>query len=192
MTVLITCMEKEFDKKLAEVFIREGYEVISGTNATKKPEKLDFLVDTTDYRPETDSGLNPDTIEQAFRKNVLAPMGLLEEYLPMLDKGEGKRLFYLTSAIASINETREKEKYAYNMSKAALHQFIQMVRNKLAPEGYTIRVFDPLFGELDTEAAAEAAFNYITRRRGTENHDPNRDDEATIVIRDANGRQHGW
>jgi len=78
------------------------------------------------------------------------------------------------------------------MSKAALHQFIQMTRNKLAPGRYTFRVFDPMKGEIPPEVAAESAYNYITRRRGTENHDPLRDDEDNLVFRDAQGRQHSW
>jgi len=67
-----------------------------------------------------------------------------------------------------------------------------MTRNKLTPKGYTFRVFDPMEGELSPEAAAEGAYNYITRRRGTENHDPLRDDEDNLVFRDAQGRQHSW
>jgi hypothetical protein len=79
------------------------------------------------------------------------------------------------------------------MSKAALHQFIQMTRNKLVPKGYTFRVFDPMdTSEITPEAAAESAFNYIMRRRGTENNDPKRDDEDNLVFRDAQGRQHSW
>ena len=187
--VLITCMDKEFDKKLAEVFSRNGYEVIKMGD---KPDKLDFFIDTTDYRNQNDVGLDVDIIEEVFRQNALQPMANLEEYLPYLETGKGKRLVFLTSASASINETRDVDSYGYNMSKAALHQFIQMVRNALGPSGYTIRVFDRLDGEISPELAAEAAFNYIVRRRGTENHDPRRDDEDIIVFRDAYGRQHAW
>lgn len=185
MKVLITCMDKDFDKKLAEIFSNKGYEVIKPGD---KPDTLDFLIDTSDFCHPDDNGANTEIMEQVFHQNVIIPMKNLEDYLPMLDKGEGKRLFYLTSASASINETNDTKNYAYNMSKAALHQFIQMTRNKLAPKGYTFRVFDPMTHEY----AAEAAFNYITRRRGTENYDPNRDDEATVVFRDAEGRQHSW
>jgi hypothetical protein len=63
---------------------------------------------------------------------------------------------------------------------------------KPIPKGYTFRVFDPMDKEIPPEAAAESAYNYITRRRGTENHDPLRDDEDNLVFRDAQGRQHSW
>jgi hypothetical protein len=98
----------------------------------------------------------------------------------------------LTRADASINETYRIDHFGYIMSKAALHQFLQMTRNKLAPKGYTFRAFDLMNGEVLPEAAAESAFNYIVRRRGTENNDHLRDDEENLVFRDAQGRQHSW
>jgi NAD(P)-dependent dehydrogenase (short-subunit alcohol dehydrogenase family) len=215
-TVLITSLATPFDAALAEVFAGEGWEVYAmGETPVKnaallpvgikeaaemlahKTQKLDYLLDTTDVRDERDT-LSPGgvtdaaVIEALFRQNVLRSMALLEAFLPFLDEGAGKRLFYLTEGGASVNETRHTERYGYNMSKAALHQFIQMTRNKLAPKGYTFRVYDPLRGEVPPEAAAEGAYNYITRRRGTENHDPLRDDEDNLVYRDALGRQHCW
>jgi NAD(P)-dependent dehydrogenase (short-subunit alcohol dehydrogenase family) len=215
-TALVTCSDSAFGKILATVFAREGFRVFAlGKNPIenvtllpldphealeslrKKTGKLDYLLDTTDVRSPKDTftvrdGIDYAVVEQVYRENILASMAFLEAFLPLLDQGEGKRLFYLTSAEASINETRRIDHFAYNMSKAALHQFIQMTRNKLAPKGYTFRVFDPMEGELSPEAAAESAYNYITRRRGTENNDPLRDDENNLVFRDALGRQHSW
>jgi NAD(P)-dependent dehydrogenase (short-subunit alcohol dehydrogenase family) len=213
---LITGLNNAFDEKLAAVFAREGFRVFamgdkqiekvallpSGAREAaaalgEKAGKLDFLLDTTDVRHNGDTftvrdGIDGAVVEQVYRQNTLRSMALLEAFLPLLDEGEGKRLFYLTRAEASVNETRRIDHFGYNMSKAALHQFMQMTRNKLAPKGYTFRAFDPMDREVSPEAAAESAYNYITRRRGTENHDPMRDDEDNLVFRDAQGRQHSW
>jgi len=213
---LVTCLETDFDKTLASIFASEEFDVFAMGNKLienvtllpldpykaaaelkEKAGKLDYLLDTTDVYYSKDvftirDGIDRETIEKTYRKNVLASMALLEAFLPLLDQGEGKRLFYLTRASASINETRSVNHFAYNMSKAALHQFIQMTRNKLASKGYTFRVFDPLDGEISSEESAAGAYNYIIRRRGTENHDPLRDDEENLVFRDALGRQHSW
>jgi NAD(P)-dependent dehydrogenase (short-subunit alcohol dehydrogenase family) len=215
-TVLVTSLDTIFSETLAAIFAREGFQVFALGNKPiemvtllppalnpaaaalrEKAGKLDFLLDTTDVSSRKDTftvrgGIDGAVVEQVYRQNVLTSMALLEAFLPLLDQGEGKRLFYLTRAEASINETRCIDHFAYNMSKAALHQFIQMTRNKLAPKGYTFRVFDPMEREVSPEAAAESAYNYITRRRGTENHDPLRDDEDNLVFRDAQGRQHSW
>ena len=213
---LVSSLNRVFDEKLAGIFAREGFSVFAMGNASianvsflpldpyeaaaalkEKTAKLDFLLDNTDvYDPKDNftvrDGINRAIIEQVYRENVLRSMALLEAFLPMLDKGEGKRLFYITGSEASINETRRIDHYAYNMSKAALHQFLQMTRNKLAPRAYTFRVFDPLHGEISPEDAAESAYNYITRRRGVENNNPLRDDEDNLVFRDALGREHSW
>jgi NAD(P)-dependent dehydrogenase (short-subunit alcohol dehydrogenase family) len=215
-TALVTCTDTFFGETLATIFARAGFEVFAlgvkpidkvtllpfdlrkaVAQLKEKSGKLDFLLDTTDVCSPKDTftvrdGIDRKMIEQVYRQNVLVSMAILEAFLPLLDQGEGKRLFYLTRAEASVNETRRIDHFAYNMSKAALHQFIQMTRNKLAPKGYTFRVFDPLDREVSPEAAAESAYNYITRRRGTENHDPLRDDEDNLVFRDAQGRQHSW
>jgi NAD(P)-dependent dehydrogenase (short-subunit alcohol dehydrogenase family) len=214
--VLVSCLQNDFDKKLAAAFAREGFCVFAlGDELVKdvtplpldpyeaaaafrtQADKLDFLIDTTDFHHPDDTftvrdGINGAIIEQVYRRNVLRPMAVLEAFLPLLDAGEGKRLFYLTRAEASINETRRTDHFGYNMGKAALHQFLQMTRNKLAPKGYTFRAFDPMDGKVAPEAAAESAYTYITRRRGTENNDPKRDDEDNLVFRDALGRQHCW
>ncbi len=215
-TALVTCLDTIFNETLAAIFAREGFQVFALGNKPiknvtllptdpyeaveafkKKTGKLDFFLDTTDVFSSKDTftvldGIDAKVIEQVYRQNVLVSMALLEAFLPLLDLGEDKRLFYLTCADASINETRRIDHFAYNMSKAALHQFIQMTRNKLAKKGYTFRVFDPMTGDIPPETAAESAYNYITRRRGTENHDPLRDDEENLVFRDAEGRQHSW
>ena len=214
--VLITKLKKDFDKNLAAVFAREGYKVyamgeeqIAGivllpsdlkeaaVAVQKDTGHIDIYIDTTDERNEADnfnvrSGLDDRLIRELYDANVIRPMSMLEAFFPLLEAGEGKRLCYLTAAEASINETRDTEGLGYKMAKAALHNFLQITRNVLAPKGYTIRAYDPMYNEVAAQASAKAAFNYFFRRRGIERDDPNRDDEGNIVFRDAQGRQHAW
>jgi NAD(P)-dependent dehydrogenase (short-subunit alcohol dehydrogenase family) len=194
--VLITKQSNEFEISLAEVFKREGYEVYFD-GEDNIAGRIDIYVDTGDERDAADSftirdGLDEDIIRKVYEANVLKSMEMLEKYLLLLDAGNGKRICYLTSADASINATRDTGGYAYKLSKAALHMFLQMVANRLTPGGYTYRVYDPMFSEVEPKASAEGAFNYFTRRRGTENDDPQRDDEKRLVFRDALGREHAW
>jgi NAD(P)-dependent dehydrogenase (short-subunit alcohol dehydrogenase family) len=215
-TILITGQEKAFDRRLAGIFAREGYRVFAmGSHPTdgvtllpedpdqarvlaeKQAGKIDLLADVSDARLDADcftvrDGLNEAVIRRLYEANVLRPMAVLEAFLPLLDTGNGKRLCFLTSAQASMNETRGIDGYAYKMSKAAMHNFFQMIANKLTPVGYTLRVYDPMPREVTPELAAEGAYHYFTRRRGTENKDPLRDDETRWVFRDALGREHTW
>jgi len=218
--VFITDIEKEFDKKLAAVFSREGYKVyamseleVEGINMlplvlndavaelTEKEGRIDIYIDVINENNPIENGqddfnvrtgLNDKVIRELYDLNVILPMALLEAFFPLIEKGEGKRLCYLTSAQASINETRGTEGYGYKMAKAGLHQFLQITRNVVAPREFTMRVFDPMYSEVSPELAAEAAFNYFTRKRGMEQDDEARNDEGNLVFRDAYGRQHAW
>jgi len=214
--VLITRLQSMFARQLAGAFARDGYRVYAmGAQAIPGvallPEdfrqaaetlgraagKIDLYVDVSDERRSSDcftirDGLDENLLRALYEANVLQPMAALEVFLPLLDAGEGKRLCFLTAAEASINECRGISGYGYKLGKAAMHNFFQMISNKLTPSGYTLRVFDPMHGEVDADLAAEGAVNYFVRRRGTENMNPLRDDETRLVFRDALGREHAW
>ena len=227
--VLITRLKRAFDLKLAGAFAREGYRVFaigSSENTDENPVgvtllpedfsqarafiekdsgKIDLYIDASDERSPADNftmreGLDEKVIRSLYETNVLWPMAALEAFLPLLDAGEGKRLCFLTSAEASVNEACGMDGYAYKLSKAAMHNFFQMISNKLTPSGYTLRVYDPMQtrpqkvtgAKITPESAAEGAFNYFVRRRGTERQNPLRDDETRLVFRDALGREHTW
>jgi NAD(P)-dependent dehydrogenase (short-subunit alcohol dehydrogenase family) len=221
--VLITAFNNDFDKNLALTFAREGYKVYVMGNAEaegvtvipadikqaaetvqKKSGFIDIYIDVTNENSISDNfnvrtGINEQVIRDLYEANITHPMAMLEAFLPLLEAGSGKRLCYLTSAAASINETRDTDGLGYKMAKAALHNFLQITRNALAPKGYTIRAFDPCQAgncsreqEVSALLSAQAALNYFTRRRGMERGDSNRDDEGNLVFRDAWGRQHSW
>jgi len=214
--VLITGLKNDFDKELAAAFAHDDFKVYAMGNdkidgvtllppemkeaaaaLQKESGHIDIYIDVSDERSQFDnftvrSGLNDKVMRELYDANVTRPMALLETFLPLLESGEGKRLCFLTSAQASINETRGIDGYGYKMAKAALHNFLQITRNVLAPKGYTIRAFDPSRDEVPAEAAAQSALNYFVRRRGVERGDERRDDEGNLVFRDAYGRQHPW
>ena len=216
MNILITGIANEFDAKLAAAFVREGHRVFAITEKSingvtplpanlmeaaealkNDPGHIDLYIDTSDERSPFDtftvrSGLDETVMHCLYEANAIRPMALLEAFLPLLEAGSSRRLCFLTSAQASINETRDIDGLGYKMAKAALHNFLQITRNVLAPRGYTLRAFDPLHGEVLPEMAAEAALHYFIRRRGIENDETLRDDEGNLVFRDACGRQHPW
>jgi len=214
--VLITDLKNDFDKELAAAFVNADFKVFAISSAKiggviplplemkeaaaalkKESGHIDIYIDVSDERSPSDdftvrSDLNDKVMRELYDANVTRPMALLETFLPLLESGEGKRLCFLTSAQASINETRGIDGYGYKMAKAALHNFLQITRNVLAPKGFTIRAFDPSRNEVPPEAAAQAALNYFVRRRGVERGDERRDDEGNLVFRDAYGRQRPW
>lgn len=183
--------------------LKEAVSMLQNNN-----EHIDIYIDVSDERSPSDNfnvrtlttctangqagGINDQIMRELYEANVIRPMAMLEAFFPLLEAGEVKRLCYLTSAQASINETYETNGYGYKMAKAGLHNFLQITRNVLAPKGYTIRAYDPMQDKATAEMAAEAAYNYFTRDRGVERGDALRDDEGNLVFRDAYGRQHTW
>lgn len=160
------------------------------------PGHIDLYIDTSNYKSVKDTftvskNIDYDVINEIYIANVLRPIGMYEGFFPLVQKGQLKRYCFITSAKASVNLCGDVSGYGYNMSKAGLHNFLQIIKNKLMPDGFTFRAFDPLTGELPDSMASKSAFNYFTRRRGVEG-DPNRDDELKLVIRNAFGRQQSW
>jgi NAD(P)-dependent dehydrogenase (short-subunit alcohol dehydrogenase family) len=157
---------------------------------------IDIYIDTCDYKLPEDNftvsdNIDYDVMQEIYTANVLRVIGMYEGFFPLVQKGALKRLCFITSAKASINLCSDTSGYGYNMSKAGLHNFLQIIKNKLAPDNFTFRAFDPLTGELPDGPASKSAFNYFTRRRATEGgHD--RDDELKLAIRDALGKQQSW
>jgi NAD(P)-dependent dehydrogenase (short-subunit alcohol dehydrogenase family) len=165
----------------------------------QNPAHIDIYINTGDYKvpdsnfPDDNFTVSDDidyeTIKSIYNANVLWSIAMYEGFLPLVKNGGVKRYCFITNAKASVNHCADITGYGYNMSKAGLHNFLQIIKNKLMPDGFTFRAFDPSSGELPDEEASRSAFNYFTRRRGVEG---GRDDEPKLVIRDAFGRQHSW
>jgi len=154
---------------------------------------IDLYIETSDYRSDRDTftvsdEIDFDLIKMIYTKNVLQPIALYEAFLPLMKKGNLKRYAFITSADASVNHTTDTFGYGYNMSKAALHNVLQIMKNNLLPQGFTFRTFDPSGKKIPPSASSKSAFNYFTRRRGIEG----RDDEPKLKIRDAEGREWSW
>ncbi len=214
---VITGQGHTFDRELAQQFVAQGYRVFAMGKSpvqgvvsvsedissaletiTNAAGRVDMLIEVADERRDADratvrDGLSQDAMEALYRMNAVRPMAVLEGFLPLLDQGNGKRLCFVTSAAyGSINEARNAGNYGYSMSKTALHEFCLIAYNKLCADGYTLRLFDPLPGEVEPAAAARAAYVSFARRRAVNGSSGERDDEKQPVIRDALGRQHAW
>ena len=165
----------------------------AGAEFGEKYGHIDLYIETADFRSDDDTftvtdEIDFDLLKAIYTENVLRPIAVYEAFLPLMKAGNLKRLCFITSAGASINHTTDTSGYGYNMSKAALHNVLQIMKNNLMPKGFSFRAFDPSVGKIAPTAAARSAYNYFTRRRGIEG----RDDEPKLKIRDALGREYSW
>jgi len=93
------------------------------------------------YQPPMDL----EQVWNSFRVNALGPMLLVENFLPLLDRGKMKRLCFVSSEVSSIvlMKHRIDSPYPYPMSKASLNMGVRLLHNQLYPQGYTFRLFHP-------------------------------------------------
>ena len=115
--------------------------------------KLDLLVsnaavmgaasDRPDDVIDGNRGFNADRMNQFFMTNSYAAPLLVDALLPLLRKGEMKRLFFTSSEISSVRLMRRTGSFRYGMTKTALNLGVRMIYNTLRPEGFTFRLYQP-------------------------------------------------
>jgi len=86
-----------------------------------------------------------EAVWDSFRVNALGPVRLVEQLLPLLDRGAMKRLCFVSSEVSSIvlMKHRGDSPYPYPMSKAALNMGVRILHNQLYAQGYSFRLFHP-------------------------------------------------
>jgi NAD(P)-dependent dehydrogenase (short-subunit alcohol dehydrogenase family)/type 1 glutamine amidotransferase len=109
--------------------------------------------------------------------NAVGPLRVVEAFLPLLDRGAGKTLCFVSSEAGSIGQSGRTSWYGYCMSKAALNVAAKNLENVLQPDGYTIKVYHPgyvrgymhgtknLEAYLEPEEAAVHAVNFFLAPR---------------------------
>jgi len=103
-----------------------------------------------------------------FSVNAVGALRVVEAFLPLLDRGELKRLCFISSEAGSIGASTRTGWFGYCMSKAALNIAVKNLSNDLSPQGFSFRLYHP--GWLRT---------YL---RGTKNLDAHMEPEEAAAI----------
>jgi NAD(P)-dependent dehydrogenase (short-subunit alcohol dehydrogenase family) len=134
-------------------------------------------------------------MQRAYDVNALGALRVVEAFLPVCERGEMKRLCFVSSEAGSIERSTRTAGYGYCMSKAALNMACKIAFNDLHPQGYTFRVYYPGWlrtymsgqkstrGELEPEDAAALAIPAFLA---------DRKDEDRLVMIDYQGREWPW
>lgn len=165
-------------------------------NAAKEVSKivdsLDILVlniDFTEPDETTASGRHDyDALIKAYQTDTIGTMLITNAFLPLMEKGELKRICYLTTKQASNNCCKDTKDYASHITKAAINMQSSLLFNQLHPLGYTFRMMC-----VDDNGNADAfTVDYFIRNRCYEEWDPKHSDENRFVLRDAYGCEMPW
>lgn len=111
-------------------------ELAAGEVATRIPH-LDVLVNNGAIYPK-DGGLEStelDDIARALSVNAIGPLRVTRALLPLLRKGNEKRVLHITSLMGSIADNSSGSSYAYRMSKAALNMAAKNLSIELGRDG---------------------------------------------------------
>jgi NAD(P)-dependent dehydrogenase (short-subunit alcohol dehydrogenase family) len=111
-------------------------------------EAIDLLINNAALGgPEDDT--DPDEWSEVFRVNSIAPVRILQAFLPHLALAKDPRVLNVTSRMGSIGDNSRGGSYAYRSSKAALNAAMKSFAIELKPKGITIAVMHPGWVQTD-------------------------------------------
>jgi NAD(P)-dependent dehydrogenase (short-subunit alcohol dehydrogenase family) len=137
--------------------------------------------------------MDMEAVWSSFNVNALGPVRLVENLLPLLDRGAMKRLCFVSSEVSCIvlMKHRGDSPYPYPMSKASLNMGVRLLHNQLFSQGYSFRLFHPGWmkrrmqdGTLSEQAKYDP--DYIGDRAARYFETPLRDEHRLVMV-DYNG-----
>lgn len=121
-------------------------DVAIGALADKlKGESIDLLVNNAGVIGPGNSLGKTDKAGwlETLHVNSIAPIHVLEAFLPHLERGQGKTAAALTSKMGSIADNSSGGSYIYRTSKAALNAAMRSAAIDLRAKGIKVAVFHP-------------------------------------------------
>ena len=163
-------------------------------------DHLDVLINNAGVTSETNNSTihdaqDYDEMHRMYDVNTLGALRVVEAFLPLMERGNSKRLCFVSSEAGSIARSERTSWFGYCMSKAALNMGVKILFNDLHPAGYTFRVYHPgwvrsymhgtknMDATLEPEEAAAHAIPFLLN---------DRKDEDRIVMVDYEGNEWPW
>ena len=121
-------------------------------------------------------------IHRMYNINSVGPLRVVGAFLKLVEKGNLKRLAFVSSEAGSIERCHRTSWYGYTMSKAALNRAVRIMFNDLHPKGFTFRLYHPgwvqsyiggtknLKAILSPEESAEAGIKLFVEPLDHEDH----------------------
>lgn len=126
--------------------VADGDSVRAAAEETaRKVDRIDVLVNNAGIgggRAPV-GAIAPEDVLKVYDVNAVGPLRVVQAFKPLTDRGEGKKLVFVTSKMGSIADNRSGGAYAYRMSKAALNMLAKGLSIDLRPEGYLTLAIHP-------------------------------------------------
>jgi NAD(P)-dependent dehydrogenase (short-subunit alcohol dehydrogenase family) len=158
----------------------------AAAEVTTRTDRLDMLINNAGITAPSmhvpiREAQNYADMQRMYNVNTLGPLRMVEAFLPLLERGELKRLCFISSEAGSVATARRTSWFGYCMSKSALNMAVKILFNDLRPTGYTFRLYHPgwirsymsgeknLEADLEPQEAAEYAIPILINPRPDEN-----------------------
>lgn len=134
--------------------VKTAYETVKS-----KTDVLDILINNAAiYLRDRDielEQLDLEVVEGTMDTNAYGPLRMTQQFLPLLEGGQGKKIINISSEAGSITDCTRTSWFGYNMSKAALNMQSQILQNYLKPRGFRVLAVHP--GWMNTDMGGENA-----------------------------------
>jgi NAD(P)-dependent dehydrogenase (short-subunit alcohol dehydrogenase family) len=110
--------------------------------------------------------------QQTMDVNAFGPLRVIQQFLPLLEKGSRKLIVNISSEAGSITDCTRTSEYAYCMSKSALNMGSKILQNAIKPRGLKVLAIQPGWmrtdmggkeADIHPDEAAEDIFNLLIR-----------------------------
>ncbi|MET0341147.1 MAG: SDR family oxidoreductase [Polyangiales bacterium] len=142
--------ERHANLSIHQVEIAEADSVRALAGALKS-EPIDLLLNNAGWygpKQQTIGQIDYDGLLETLRINTIAPLRVVEAFLPHVEKSDRKLLVAITSGMGSIAESSGGF-YAYRASKAALNMTYRNLALDLKGRGVTSVVINPGWVQTD-------------------------------------------
>lgn len=144
----------------------------AASHVARLTSALDVLINNAGVMLETRTPLHELDLFQlplleTMQVNTFGPLRMVQQFLPLLEKGDRKLIINISSEAGSIADCWRESEFAYSMSKAALNMQSKILQNYLQPRGFKILAVHPGWMQTDmggagadilTDEAAEGIF----------------------------------
>lgn len=172
-------LQKEYPDRLVVIPLDVSSEesIKSAAESVKQETScLDMLINCAGIVADNE----PEHMKRMYRVNVLGPLCMVENFLPLMQDGL-KRLCFVSSEAGSVSVAHREGIFGYGMTKTALNMAVRLMFNQLREEGYTFRLYHPGWvrsymmseeksteGKYEPEETAAVAYQSFVGDRGWE------------------------
>lgn len=191
---------KELQEMSCEVIVYEKKEDIPETMQEDTIDLLIMVGGSTEGLPVQDGVIGTerdyDSLTAYLTEQSMIRYHLIDACMPALEKGNGKRIGFVSYRYASISDNQDTADYALHMDAAGMGMLAKMVHDKyrlrMKDSDLTVRYFAAELCEAERKKGISAAQYMLMNFSDDKNDDPGHYEENHLRMRDHKFVQIPW